>query len=92
MSSGCYMTGNGNSIIRSFLATCVSIILGAEPNQIFNKTMGDDCIEDRVGGSKRIETYLNFGFALQTPLSLNRNPLDSHSVLIGLICPLASAI
>lgn len=62
MSSGCYMTGNGNSIIRSFLATCVSIVLGARPEQMFSKTMGDDCIEDRFGGAKRSEVYLKFGF------------------------------
>lgn len=71
MSSGCYMTGNGNSIIRSFLATCVSIILGARPEDIFNKTMGDDCVEDRVGGSRRAETYLKFGFRVTDTAVIN---------------------
>lgn len=71
MSSGCYMTGNGNSIIRSFLATCVSIIHGAKPEQIFSKTMGDDCIEDRVGGIERSGTYLRFGFRVTDTAIIN---------------------
>lgn len=62
MSSGCFKTGNGNSILRAFLATVVSLICGAEREQIFNKTMGDDCVEDRVGGERRISEYLKFGF------------------------------